>query len=274
VGAHCPDVTSLRDRHRPRLSRVREATRVALLSDVHGNAVALRAVLRELDDVRPDLLVFGGDLTWGPQPMETYGLVAELPTPAIHVKGNAERALFEAAAALEAGTGDTLRPRERWMVAQHSAESMAFLASFVETASVEISGLGSVRFCHGSPRSDEELVTFATPEPRMRALLDGVTEDVLVTAHTHIQFDRTVAGVRSVNPGSIGMPYEGRSGSASWATLGPDVDLRRTEYDVEEAVRQYRMTDDPLTEQMVEILLEPPTPEEVVADAEAREFAG
>jgi putative phosphoesterase len=270
----CPDMASPRHGHGPRLSRVREATRVALLSDVHGNAVALRAVLRELDGVEPDLLVFGGDLTWGPQPMETYGLVAELEAPAIYVRGNAERALFEAVAALESGTGETLRPRERWIVAQHSAECMAFLATFVEMATVAVSGLGPVLFCHGSPRSDEELVTFETPEPRMRALLEGVSEDMLVTAHTHSQFDRTVAGIRCVNPGSIGMPYQGRSGSAYWATLGPDVDLRRTDYDVDEAVRQYRSTDDPLAEQMVEVLLEPPTPAEVIADAEAREFAG
>jgi diadenosine tetraphosphatase ApaH/serine/threonine PP2A family protein phosphatase len=141
-------------------------------------------------------------------------------------------------------------------------------------ATVAVSGLGSVLFCHGSPRSDDELVTFETPELRMRALLEGVTDEVLVTAHTHIQFDRTVADIRSVNPGSIGMPYEGRSGSAYWATLGPDVDLRRTDYDVHEAVRRYRASDDPLAEQMVEILLEPPTPAEVVEDAEAREFAG
>jgi putative phosphoesterase len=267
-------MASPRHGHGPRLSRVRTATRVALLSDVHGNAVAFRAVLRELEGVEPDLLVFGGDLTWGPQPMETFGLVAELETPAIYVRGNAERALFDAVAALEAGTSDTLRPRERWMIAQHSAECIAFLTTFVETATVAVSGLGAVLFCHGSPRSDEELVTFETPEPRMRALLAGVTEDVLVTAHTHIQFDRTVAGIRSVNPGSIGMPYEGRSGNAYWATLGPDVDLRRTDYDVDEAVRQYRATDDPLAEQMVEILLEPPKRAEVVADAEAREFAG
>lgn len=251
-----------------------EATRVALLSDVHGNAVALQAVLRELEGVQPDLLVFGGDLTWGPQPMETYALMAELDIPAVYVRGNAERALFEAVAALEVGTGDGLRPRERWLVARHSAECMAFLAGFAETATAEVAGLGSVLFCHGSPRSDEELVTFETPEPRMRALLEGATTDVLVTAHTHVQFDRTIAGVRSVNPGSVGMPYEGRSGGAYWATLGPDVELRCTEYDLDEAVRQYRATDDPLAEQMVVILLEPPTRAEVIADAEAREFAG
>jgi predicted phosphodiesterase len=144
----------------------------------------------------------------------------------------------------------------------------------VETAIVEIAGLGAVRFCHGSPRSDEELITFATPEPRMRALLEGVPEKVLVSAHTHLQFDRRVAGIRSINPGSVGMPYEGRPGAAYWALLGPDVDLRHTEFDIGEAVRRYRATDDPLAEQMVDILFAPPMADEVAEHAEALEFSG
>ena len=248
--------------------------RVAVLSDVHGNAVALEAVLRELRaGPEPELIVFGGDLTWGPLPEETWSLVEPL-APALFVRGNAERALTEAATQMKAGAGAELSERDRWMLEQHSPATRARLETFVESAVVEIETLGAVRFCHGSPRSDEELVTFATPEPRMRALLDGVSEKVLVTAHTHIQFDRTVAGVRSINPGSVGMPYEGRTGAAYWALLGPDVELRQSEYDVAEAVRRYRATDDPRVDLMVEILTEPPTPAEVVEDAEAREFAG
>ena len=246
-----------------------KATRVAVLSDVHGNVVALEAVLREVSDVSPDLVVFGGDLTWGPLPEETRALVEPVEGTAVFVRGNAERALAEAVDRV-----DELSPRERWMLRRHSPATQAFLAGFVETAIVEIAGLGAVRFCHGSPRSDEELITFATPEPRMRALLEGVGEQVLVSAHTHLQFDRMVAGIRSVNPGSVGMPYEGRRGVAFWALLGPDVELRQTAYDVEEAVRRYRTTDDPMTEQMVEILVEPPAREEAVQDAEEREFAG
>ena len=251
----------------------RAVARVAVLSDVHGNAVALEAVLRELPATRADLVVFGGDLTWGSLPEETWALVEPLPS-AIFVRGNAERALFEAAAELRSGSGDVLTARERWMVERHSPSTFANLVAFLESTVVEIDALGTVLFCHGSPRSDEELVTPATPEPRMRALLEGVTANVLVTAHTHIQFDRKVAGVRSINPGSVGMPYEGRSGVAYWAVLGPDVELRQTEYDVDEAVRRYRATDDPSVEQMVELLIAPPSRDELIQDAETREFAG
>jgi hypothetical protein len=69
------------------------------------------------------------------------------------------------------------------------------------------------------------------------------------------------------------MPYAWEPG-AYWAVLGPDVDLRRTEYDVERAVTAYRESADPLAEQMAEILLSPPTPDEVVAHAEALGFSG
>ena len=245
-------------------------SRVAVLSDVHGNAVALAAVLDELEAVSPDLVVFGGDLTWGPLPRESLALARELRTRTIFVRGNAERALSELAGA----PGEATTTRERWLLERHDDQERAFLAGFVEGAVVEIDGLGPTRFCHGSPRSDEELITFATPEARMRAALAGVDERVLVSAHTHIQFDRTVAGVRSVNPGSVGMPYEGRAGAAFWAVLGPDVELRQTEYDLAEAVERYRASGDPLAEEMVELLERPPTPAEVVEDAEAEEFAG
>ena len=69
------------------------------------------------------------------------------------------------------------------------------------------------------------------------------------------------------------MPYAERPG-AYWALLGPDVELRRTEYPVEDAVARYRASGDPLTEQMVEILEQPPTPAEVIAHAESLRFSG
>ncbi len=243
----------------------RAARRVAVLSDVHGNADALEAVLGELALDEPDLVVFGGDLTWGSLPEETLALVADLPVPARFVRGNAERALLEPSA--------EPTERERWLGDRHSPEALAFIATFEEHLSVEIDGLGAVLFCHGSPRSDEELVTPETPEPRIRELSAGVAERVIVTAHTHLQFDRSVAGIRSVNPGSVGLPYEGRRG-AYWAVLGPDVDLRRTEYPVERAAERYRASGDPRAELMIEMLVEPPSREEAIRHAESLEFSG
>jgi putative phosphoesterase len=236
-----------------------------VLSDVHGNALALSAVLAEVNDAGPDLIVFGGDLTWGPLPEETLRLVDALSIPALFVRGNAERALLE----------PDEEPTERadWLREHHSPAALAFLATFAEQLSIEIEGLGRVRFCHGSPRSDEELVTPETAAERIRAAVAGVEERTIVSAHTHLQFDRRVAGVRTINPGSVGMPYEGRPG-AFWALLGLDVELRRTDYDVAAAVNRYRESGDPLADRMIAILEQPPTREEVTAHAEQLEFSG
>jgi putative phosphoesterase len=241
------------------------ARRVAVLSDVHGNAVAFEAVLAEVREAEPDLVVFGGDLTWGSLPRETLGLLDDLPAPGLYVRGNAERALLEPSA--------EPTDRERWLLELHSEEALAFLASFAERVTVSVDGLGPVCFCHGSPRSDEELVTPETPDERMLALTAEIDERVLVTAHTHLQFDRLVAGIRSINPGSVGLPYEGRA-DAYWALLGPDVELRRTEYSVDEAARLYRESGDPRAELMVELLVTPPTRAEAIAHAESLQFSG
>lgn len=247
------------------MSTAISARRVAVLADVHGNAVALEAVLAELHSFMPDLVVFGGDLTWGPLPEDTVALVNRLPVPGIFVRGNAERAL------LESGTDAT--DRERWLLQHHSDEALAFLSSFAECVSIDIDSLGPVHFCHGSPRSDEELVTPETPENRIRTLTADISERVLVTAHVHVQFDRYVADVRSINPGSVGMPYEGEA-AAYWALLGPDVELRHTEYSIERAIERYRASGDPLAEEMVELLVSPPTREEVIEHAEGLRFSG
>jgi putative phosphoesterase len=235
--------------------------RVAVLSDVHGNAPALEAVLDEVGREEHDLVVFGGDLTWGPQPRETYEL-ARAVSGVRFVRGNADRALAERDEATE---------RARWMQEQHVGEMRSFVEGFEEQVVVEVDGLGPVRFAHGSPRSDEECVTPETPAERVGEFMDGVAERVLVTAHVHIQFDREVAGIRSINAGSVGLPYEGRPG-AYWALLGPDVELRCTDYDVERAAAACRAMLG--GDQLAELLLSPPERREVIDDAERRVFAG
>jgi putative phosphoesterase len=235
---------------------------VAVISDVHGNAVAFAAVLAELEREQPDLIVSCGDLTWGPLAEQTFELARGLN--ARFVRGNADRAVLENASETE---------REQWMQEHHTDEMREFLGAFEEQVVVEIDGLGPVRFCHGSPRTDEECVTPETPEQRVREFSEGVDERVIVTGHVHIQFDREVAGIRSVNSGSVGLPYEGRPG-AFWAMLGPDVDLRRTEYDLDEALERYRASGQPGVEQIVEMMVEPPERREVIDHAEKVVFAG
>jgi diadenosine tetraphosphatase ApaH/serine/threonine PP2A family protein phosphatase len=147
-----------------------------------------------------------------------------------------------------------------WAAVQIGRSQRDFLASFAPTVELDVEGLGPTLFCHGSPRSDDEAITAVTPDDRLQRLLDGVEARVVVCGHTHVQFDRPLDEQRVVNAGSVGMPYEGRPG-AHWLLLGPDVDLRRTEYDLEAAITRLRATGWPGVEEFLqESFLEPIDP--------------
>ena len=160
--------------------------------------------------------------------------------------------------------------RARWVHEQLDDDELAFLRDLPHPLPMEVDGLGEVLFCHGSPRSDEEILTAITPPKRLDPILDGVSQNLVVCGHTHAQFDRLVGDRRLVNAGSVGMAYEGEPGIAAWALLGPTVELRRTPYDVEAAAALVRDTGFPEADELVnEALLHPPSAEEVTAHFES-----
>ena len=233
--------------------------RVAALYDVHGNLPALEAVLADVEREGADVVVVGGDMVSGPMPSKTLERLRALGDRARFLRGNADRHVLES---IEGPASDD--PIDRfghWAAQQLGDEQRAFLRQLPLTQVVDVDGLGAVLFCHATPYDDEEIFTRLTPDDRMRRILAGVREQVVVCGHTHMQVDRTVDGIRVVNAGSVGLPYEGRRG-AYWALLGPDVELRRTEYDLERAADAIRATgaDDM---QFTEHLLEPPSPDDV-----------
>jgi putative phosphoesterase len=203
--------------------------RVAALYDIHGNLPALTAVLAEVDALGVDAIVAGGDVASGPMPAET--LDALRARGAKFVRGNADRVLDLRGA----NDDETWVQARRWVANRLGDERLAFLATLPLDLTLELDGLGSVRFCHGAPSSDELTITRLTTDERLRQLLTGVDERVVVCGHTHVQFDRAVDGIRVVNAGSVGAPYEAEP-AAYWALLDTDVELRRTAYDVGRAI--------------------------------------
>jgi predicted phosphodiesterase len=231
--------------------------RVAALYDVHGNVHALEAVLAEPDVAAADLILVGGDCVSGPMPGETFDRLRALGERARFIRGNADR---DAAERFDSPGGDDQIARSQHRVARElGRERLDFLAGLPLTEVVDVDGLGPALFCHATPDDDETIFTRLTPDERMRELLAGVEERTVVCGHTHVQVDRVVDGIRVVNAGSVGMPYEGRPG-AYWAFFGPDVEHRRTEYDVDAAaaaVRAKGLGED--GESFLETLLEPLT---------------
>jgi putative phosphoesterase len=219
--------------------------RVAVLADVHGNVPALEAVLAE---VEADAIVCCGDVSLGAMPVEALALMRE--AGALFVRGNCDR-----------DPGD-------WVREQLPTEAVEFLAGLPLTVELGVEELGRVLCCHATPRSDEEIITQITPDDQLAAVLEGVDTDVVVCGHTHVQFERRIAGRRLVNAGSVGLPYEGRPG-AYWVALGPDVEHRRTQYDVEAAAVLFERSGHPSGSQLAVHLREPPTPDEVTAHFES-----
>ena len=210
--------------------------RVAALYDIHGNLPALEAVLADVEREAPDLLVTGGDVASGPFPRETIALLRDVRLPVAHIMGNADRELIAVSGCSDCASAgdDPMAQGSLWAAGQLGVAEREFLTGFVPTLTLDIDGLGRVLFCHGSPFSDEESITLVTSDERLGDILAGVAEQTIVCGHTHSQFDRSQDGIRVVNAGSVGMPYED-SPAAYWALLGPDVQLRRTEYDLRRA---------------------------------------
>jgi len=201
--------------------------RVAALYDIHGNLPALDAVLDEVAQAGVDVIVAGGDLAWSPLPSATLERLLGLGARCRYLRGNADRGVVD----------DFDRSRRLATAAKRAQRD--FLAHLPLRFVLEVDGLGPTLFCHGSPHSDNQRITTATTDERLRRILAGVDPPVVVCGHTHRQFDRRLDSYRVINAGSVGLPFEGRTG-AFWALLGPDVELRRTDYDVERALAEWR----------------------------------
>ncbi|MGE0543618.1 MAG: metallophosphoesterase [Dehalococcoidia bacterium] len=209
--------------------------RVAVLSDIHGNLPALEAVLADVDRNGVDRIVLTGDIAAGPLPGETLDRLVAIGDRAVWVRGNADRAMVEAfdstptpdAVPEDVAAGQILSKAQRDL-----------LAGLPLTVTIEVDRLGSVLFCHATPRRDDEVVLVDSPPSRFEAVLAGVAADAVVLGHTHMPFARLVARRWVINPGSVGMPY-GHDGAA-WALLGPTIELRQTAYAATAAAERLR----------------------------------
>ena len=229
--------------------------RVAAIYDIDGNIDALQAVLEEVSNEAVDRIVIGGDIAWGPFPAETVASICDLGDDAVAIRGNADREVASRAGESE-GLHDWVAEVNTWCADQLSREECEFLAFLPESVSMSIDAIGDVLFCHGTPRSDEEVITPITPEEDVVAVLSQVNERTIVCGHTHSQFDRTVGDKRLVNAGSIGLPYEDRPG-AYWALIGADVILRRTEYDTAAAAERVRASGCPHSDRFAAAIVFP-----------------
>lgn len=228
--------------------------KIAALYDIHGNLPALNALLEELKEAQPDLIVVGGDIVSGPMPAQTLERLSQLGDQVRAIRGNGDRETVMAfdGQPLSPDMPEEVREVTRWTAEQLTRSQRDFLAALPEQLLLQVEGLGRILFCHATARSDEEIFTPITPDERLEVIFSRVEQEIVVCGHTHIQFERRVGNMRILNAGSVGMPYADQPG-AYWLLLGPEgYEFRRTTYDGEAAAQEVRASGYPQAREFAE----------------------
>jgi len=230
--------------------------RVAILSDIHGNLIALNAVLKDLErQGNADHIVVTGDMfAFGSAPGEVLALLQQLPR-ARFLLGNTDRYLLERSYPSAPNGSDwqaQLLLSFHWTAERLGGDGFRFLRGLPSSQLIQ-EGPWQLLAVHGSPRSDEEGLTGKTAAEEFEEMPIGPQVRVVACGHTHVPMDRTVRGVRVVNVGSVGLPFDGDpracyalilnlTGNGASAT---QVTLRRVTYDVEKAVEHFYAVNHP-----------------------------
>lgn len=228
--------------------------KIAALYDIHGNLPALHALLEELKEVQPDLIVVGGDIVSGPMPAQTLQRLFQLGDQARSIRGNADREVVMAfdGQPLSPALPEEVREVTQWTAGQLTRSQRDFLAALPEQLVFQVERLGRIMFCHATVRSDEEIFTSITPQERLNVIFSHVEQEIVVCGHTHMQFERRVGDLHILNAGSVGMPYADRPG-AYWLLLGPQgYEFRWTAYDGEAAAHAIRASGYPQAREFAE----------------------
>jgi predicted phosphodiesterase len=239
--------------------------RVGVISDIHGNCLALDAALADLERQGVDTIICLGDaIQGGPQPAETVARLRDIDCPV--VMGNADAWLLSGQ---ETGNEPlTSEARERlatvreWSLAQLSADDRAFMARFAPTLEVRLDDDRQLLTFHGSPTSFDEIILPLTPHDDLWRVFGPYADHFLCGGHTHVQHIRHVDRRSYFNPGSIGFAYrhgqdEAHLRADPWAEYavltvkGERVDLsfHRVPYDAAALIDIYRLSGRPFAEE-------------------------
>jgi predicted phosphodiesterase len=217
--------------------------RVALISDIHGNALALEAVLASIEADRPDRVICLGDVAaFGPQPHQVIERLRALDFPTI--MGNTDEWLLNPGVPTRPEDDRTRRLEDIgfWTVRQLTPADSAYLRAFRPTIRVALGGEASLLCYHGSPRKFHDMILPTTSDDDLETMLKGFGDLVLAGGHTHEQMIRRYGGQILVNTGSVGLPVERLAAGdrnppwaeyalVNWDDGGLGIELRRTPVD-------------------------------------------
>jgi len=184
--------------------------RIIILSDVHGNCLALDTVLADARQTRYDQIVCNGDMIQsGPQPAETVQRLREMNCSI--VMGNSDAWLLTGIETDAESISDERRQKlnsvREWSLSQLTEADRAFINSFQPTVTVPLDAGRDLLAFHGSPTSFDQVLLPSTPEDEFQAILKPYADNILTGGHTHLQYTRRLRDSQNFffNPGSVGI---------------------------------------------------------------------
>jgi putative phosphoesterase len=182
--------------------------RTAIISDIHGNLLALDAVLADLDAADSDQIVCLGDVAaFGPQP---GGVLARLRTVGCPVvMGNTDDWLLNPQPhELRDDDSQRVTEVELWSAQQLSPADLEQVRTFRPTLELSLGGDTALLCFHGSPQSKTDVILSTTPDAELERMLAGSRATIMAGGHSHTQMLRRIGNVTLLNPGSVGLPHE------------------------------------------------------------------
>jgi predicted phosphodiesterase len=241
--------------------------RIAIISDIHGNCVALEAVLNDIKQTGVDQIVCLGDaVQGGPQPVEVVVRLQELACPV--VMGNADDWLLTGIASDAEPISEERRVRldavREWQLTQLSASDLDFISTFKPTVQIPLDDERILLGYHGSPRSFDHIILPQTPDEEVRGYLEPKEQMVYTGGHTHIQFIRHFGRTYHFNPGSVGVAYRHDQPDdhfrldpwAEYALLSStpgnlSLEFRRIAFDVQKLISVYKASGRPFADSSI-----------------------
>ena len=205
------------------MRRYNHKMRIALISDIHANETALKAVLKDIRHVGVDRIVCLGDITTlGPLPCSVIRIIRELGCDCVlgnhdefMIKPNLVYGYIEVPPFIEA---------VEWARNQMSQEDLDFINTFRPNIETSLNEEINLSLFHGQPHNNMGNIFSTTPSDALDRMLEGNSSMVMACGHTHIQMLRQHKGCLIVNPGSVGFPFK------EFVDGAPPVILEHSEY--------------------------------------------
>lgn len=235
--------------------------RFAVISDIHGNCLALQEVLKDIEINEIDEIVCLGDvITLGLQPLEVLQQIKKMDC--IFIIGNHESALLDMQKASDFKIAPPVIPVLEWCKSKLTFDDLDFLKSFKESYTINLEDKDQLLCFHGSPSSNIDIITSDTSYKKIDHYFSKFKNNFFIGGHSHLQMLRQHNGKLIINPGSVGMPFlnipaPGESPKilpwAEYAIIDYNkgrlsVDLKRVEFNIHALEMVLKNSDIPLKE--------------------------